>query len=186
MIRVTYAVSPTRSHNSLSLRLVGLNTQMQRLWNALKRRQNSDDDGSNSLLARVLTLFDLTMLGVGGSLGLGVYVLAGSVAHDKAGPAVTLSFLIAAVAAMISGICYAEFASRVPKAGSAYVYSYVTVGEFVAFTIGWNLVLEYVIGESRKIDDILITIDASPNHVGEAISVCLRLNKRSKYYRRVA
>lgn len=120
---------------------------MFRLWNALKRRQTSDDDGSNSLMARVLTLFDLTMLGVGGSLGLGVYVLAGSVAYEKAGPAVTLSFVIAAVAAMISGICYAEFAARVPKAGSAYVYSYVTVGEFVAFTIGWNLILEYVIGE---------------------------------------
>jgi basic amino acid/polyamine antiporter, APA family len=97
-------------------------------------------------LKRVLGPWNLTLLGIGAIIGTGIFVLTGTVAAQNSGPAVVLSFVLAGVASIFAALCYAEFASLVPMAGSAYTYGYATLGEFIAWIIGWDLVLEYALG----------------------------------------
>src|ERR1700694_5614184 len=97
-------------------------------------------------LKRTLGVGSLIALGIGAIIGAGIFVCTGAAAGEHAGPAVTISFLIAASGCALAGLCYAEFASMIPIAGSAYTYSYATMGEFIAWIIGWDLVLEYAVG----------------------------------------
>ncbi|XP_047943917.1 cationic amino acid transporter 2, vacuolar-like [Salvia hispanica] len=120
---------------------------------SLVRRKQVDSDrpkttSSRQNLAKALTIPHLIAIGVGSTIGAGVYILVGTVAREHSGPALTFSFLIAGIAAALSAFCYAELASRCPSAGSAYHYSYICVGEGVAWLIGWALILEYTIGGS--------------------------------------
>src|SRR4030065_1078830 len=94
-------------------------------------------------LKRVLGPWHLIFLGVGAIVGAGIFVITGHASAQYAGPAVTISFVLAALPCAFAGLCYAEFASLIPIAGSAYTYTYATLGEFFAWIIGWDLILEY-------------------------------------------
>src|SRR5258705_5357930 len=101
------------------------------------------NEGGEHQLKRALTPLNLITLGIGAIIGAGIFVLTGQAAALHAGPAVPLSMTIVGIACAFAGLCYAEMASAVPVAGSAYTYSYATMGELVAWIIGWDLVLEY-------------------------------------------
>ncbi|HMI05288.1 MAG TPA: amino acid permease [Pedobacter sp.] len=103
-------------------------------------------ESGEGTLKRTLGPVNLVALGIGAIIGAGLFSITGSAAANNAGPAITISFIIAAVGCAFAGLCYAEFASMIPVAGSAYTYSYATMGEFVAWIIGWDLVLEYAVG----------------------------------------
>jgi APA family basic amino acid/polyamine antiporter len=99
-------------------------------------------------LRRVLGPVQLSALGIGAIIGTGIFILTGEAAHDRTGPALMLSFVVAGFACVFAALCYAEFASMVPVAGSAYTYAYATLGELFAWIIGWDLVLEYAVGSA--------------------------------------
>src|SRR5919199_1195551 len=102
-------------------------------------------EAERSALRRALGPFDLTTLGIGSIIGTGIFVLTGIAASQHAGPALVISMIIAAAACGFAGLCYAEFASMTPVAGSAYTYAYATMGELLAWIIGWDLILEYAL-----------------------------------------
>ena len=129
------SASPTRPETATA--------QSRRSSRDITRAEAED---STEPLKRVLGAADLTMLGIGAIIGTGIFVLTGQAAAAHAGPAVVLSMIIAGLASALAAICYAEFAASVPVAGSAYTYGYATLGELVAWIIGWDLVLEYALG----------------------------------------
>ena len=108
----------------------------------------AETDEAEHRLKKTLGTLDLIVFGVGVIIGAGIFVLTGTVAASNSGPAIALSFAIAGVACALAALCYAEFASTVPVAGSAYTFSYATFGELVAWIIGWDLVLEFTIGSA--------------------------------------
>jgi basic amino acid/polyamine antiporter, APA family len=112
----------------------------------LQEAAEAEGDAQAYPFRRSLTALNLVSLGIGGIIGAGIFVLTGHAAAANAGPAVTLSFLFGAVACAFAGLCYAEMSSTVPICGSAYTYAYATLGEFVAWIIGWDLILEYAVG----------------------------------------
>ena len=109
----------------------------------IKTEQTGQDDGG---LKRVLGPGQLIMLGVGAIIGTGIFVLTGQAAAANAGPAIVISMVLAGLTSVLAALCYSEFAASVPVAGSAYTYAYATLGEFVAWVIGWDLILEYALG----------------------------------------
>lgn len=120
---------------------------MSNLWKtkSLNQLLQTADDSEKGL-KRTLSAASLVALGIGAIIGAGLFSLTGIAAADNAGPAVVYSFILAALGCAFAGLCYAEFASMIPVAGSAYTYSYATMGEFMAWIIGWDLVLEYALG----------------------------------------
>jgi len=106
------------------------------------------EEGGEHGLKRALTASNLVFLGIGAIIGAGIFVLTGTAAAQFAGPAIVLSFVLAGLGCLFAGLCYAEFASMIPVAGSAYTYGYATLGEFVAWIIGWDLILEYLFAAS--------------------------------------
>ncbi|HPF89702.1 MAG: amino acid permease [Flavobacteriales bacterium] len=105
------------------------------------------DEGGHTL-KRTLTASNLVALGIGAIIGTGIFVLTGTAAANHAGPALTISFIVSGLGCLFAGLCYSEFASMLPISGSAYSYAYATLGEFLAWIIGWDLILEYLFGAS--------------------------------------
>ena len=120
-------------------------TNFLKLLLRLRRGDLTDED---TYFNRCLTVLDVILLGMGSMLGPGLYVATGQIARDTAGPAIVISLLIAAIPAILSSLCYAEFSARVSKTGSSYLYTYLALGEIWAFIIGWNLILENVLASA--------------------------------------
>ncbi|HEX8537029.1 MAG TPA: amino acid permease [Cystobacter sp.] len=118
------------------------------IWSKKSISQLQQEDGHGQGLRRTLSGLNLVMLGVGAIIGAGIFVVTGTAAAQHAGPAIVLSFVLAGLGCLFAGLCYAEFAAMIPVAGSAYTYGYATMGELVAWLIGWDLMIEYLFASS--------------------------------------
>lgn len=135
---------------------------IRKIWNSVNRRKPAGDILQTEL-SRCLNVFDVTMLGIGHMMGAGVYVISGTIIRYMAGPGAVLSFLFAGCVAILAALCYAEFGARVPKAGSAYFYTYITIGELWGFLVGWNIILEHLIGAASLARSFSAAVDSLAN-----------------------
>ena len=156
--------------------------------NCLRRNRSRsccDEMAGENRLRRVLGPVQLTSLGVGAIIGAGIFVATGAAAHNVAGPALMLSYVLAGVTCIFAALCYAEFASMVPVAGSAYTYAYATLGELFAWIIGWDLVLEYAVGVGDRRERLVGLLSERPGEVrppssGRAQRAADRLRRRDR------
>ena len=156
---------------------------LSKFWSTLNRKKTVTEDFHDTQLRRCLSTFDLTLLGIGHMIGAGIYVMSGTIVKNIAGPAAVLSYVFAGIAAILSALCYAEFGALVPKAGSAYSYTYITLGEFWGFIVGWNIVLEHLLGASSVARAWSGTVDAMFNGVirNTTISIMGNLHTDSEW-----
>jgi Amino acid transporters len=128
---------------------------------------------------KTLTSLDLTMLGIGAIIGTGIFVLTGQAAGKHAGPAVIISMVIAGIVSAFAALCYSEFAASVPISGSAYAYGYGTLGEFIAWIIGWDLILEYAFGAATvAVGWSGYVVSPFQRHSGDQFPACLKCSAR--------
>jgi amino acid transporter len=152
----------------------------------------TESEGSDRALKRTLTTFDLVMLGIGAVIGAGIFssigtAAVGEVAADGtvtrygAGPALILSFVLLGAVCALAGLCYAELTALIPISGSAYTYAYATLGEMVAWTIGWDLILEYAVGNAavgHRLVRLLLVLPALRLPLGHAVLALPQLPRR--------
>src|SRR5436853_773400 len=143
------------------------------IWNQLFARKSletlkKEAEGENRL-RRILGPIGLTSLGIGAIIGAGIFVMTGRAAAQDAGPAIMLSFVVAGLGCLFAALCYSEFASMAPVAGSAYTYAYATLGELLAWIIGWDLILEYAMacavvaaGWAQYLNELLKVLKVPP------------------------
>src|SRR3989442_246300 len=148
-----YPFTTTSGANSLAIFLTSDGRRLinPRSMNLFRRKSVADlqtEASADQSLKRVLGPLNLTTLGIGAVIGAGIFVLTGQAAAKYAGPGIVFSFILAGIACAFAGLCYAEFSAMIPIAGSAYSYGYATLGEFFAWVIGWDLILEYMFAAS--------------------------------------